>query len=198
MCPKKNSGSTHVVQCTMQVGHGPLIGWCSHPMEDAGACVGIRAFLLRENEQSVVQVQGRIKAQPEDFVVREISADHEVLDLPEQDGDERVPTEQDREAVLQRLIAAKEAAAVSSSAQKKPRMEFAEPAQGWRHALSETIGESNVASVTEVAAQSREQWLLDAPTEQRDRIFLQICIQVIALNWLALDQAAVQLIFVSC
>lgn len=139
---------------------------------DAGACVGIRAFL--QHEEPIVQVQGHIKAQPEDFVVREISADHEILDLPDQ-TDELMPTEQDREAVLQRLIAAKEAA---SSAQKKPRLDFAEPMQGWSHALIETIGESNVTRVTEVAAQSREQWLLVAPVEHRDRIFLQICIQV--------------------
>lgn len=148
---------------------------------DAGACVGIRAFLL--HAEPIVQVQGRIKAQPEDFVVQEISADHEILDLPEQ-ADELVPTEQDREAVLQRLIAAKEAAA--SDAQKKPRLEFAEPALGWSHTLHEAIGGSNVTSVTEVAAQSREQWLLDAPAEQRDRIFLQICIQVGAWSCLLL------------
>ncbi|GMF09696.1 unnamed protein product [Phytophthora lilii] len=108
---------------------------------------------------------------PEDFIVREISAAGEVVGFS--DDSDRLPTESEREAVLRKI----EAAQLASQKEKKERLVFDAPADGWRAALTELIGATILEDVERVATGKTDDYFLESPTEFRDRVYLQVCIQ---------------------
>ncbi|KAE8911849.1 hypothetical protein PF005_g4700 [Phytophthora fragariae] len=131
-----------------------------------GSAVGIEAFVDASKGRLIVR--GRIKSKPEDFVVREISAAGEVVGFS--DKSDRVPTESERDDVLKKIEEA-------SQKQKKERLVFDEPADGWRAALTELIGAEACENVASVAYGRLVECFLSSPTEFRDRVYLQNCIQ---------------------
>ncbi|ETI52564.1 hypothetical protein, variant 1 [Phytophthora nicotianae P10297] len=130
-----------------------------------GALVGIEEFV--DNREERLVLHGCIKTTPEDFVVRETSATGEVIDFS--DESERLPTEAERDAVLKRLEAQQK--------EKKERLVFDEPTDGWRAALVELIGAKDSGDVERVAKGQISECYLPAPMEFRDRVYLQVCIQ---------------------
>ncbi|GMF44759.1 unnamed protein product [Phytophthora fragariaefolia] len=104
---------------------------------------------------------------PEDFVVREISAAGDVVGFS--DESERLPTDSEREAVLKKMEATQK--------QKRERLEFDEPAEGWRAALTELVEAKTLEDVESVAHGQLNDCLVKSPMEFRDRVFLQNCIQ---------------------
>jgi hypothetical protein len=109
---------------------------------------------------------------PEDFVVREISASGQVVGFSNES--DRLPTESERDAVLGKMEAAQQAAQTD----KKERLAFDKPADGWRAALSALIGAKALGDVEKVAGAQVDEAFLSAPTEFKDRVYLQVCIQV--------------------
>ncbi|KAG7393897.1 hypothetical protein PHYPSEUDO_000074 [Phytophthora pseudosyringae] len=130
-----------------------------------GTVVGIEEFVDKGDGRLVVR--GCIKTKPADFVVREISAGGEVVTFS--DERERLPTESERDAILKKIEAQQK--------EKKERLVFDEPADGWRAALMEAVGAKGFEDVENVANEQAEECVLASPTEFRDRVYLQVCIQ---------------------
>ncbi|KAG6977163.1 hypothetical protein JG688_00000637 [Phytophthora aleatoria] len=131
-----------------------------------GGVVGIEEFV--DNCEGRLVVHGHIKMKPEDFVVREISTAGEVVSFS--DESDRLPTEIERDVVLKKLEAQQK--------EKKERLVFDEPADGWRSALVGPIGAKGFEGISSVAKGQAEEYFLASPTEFRDRVYLQVCIQV--------------------
>uniref|UniRef100_K3WGV5 TRUD domain-containing protein n=1 Tax=Globisporangium ultimum (strain ATCC 200006 / CBS 805.95 / DAOM BR144) TaxID=431595 RepID=K3WGV5_GLOUD len=133
-----------------------------------GSVVGIEEFLHADRPV----VTGKLKEKPEDFVVQEISAKNEVVAFGDDATANRVPTAEERDAMVQALLDAK-----SNKAPKKEKLVFEKPAEGWRHALEQQIGAQKAQEVAAIADEKQDDCLIDAPVEFRDRVFLQVCIQ---------------------
>lgn len=101
--------------------------------------------------------------------MREISATGKVVGFS--DERDRLPMGSERDAVLKMLEA-------TQQEEKKERLEFDEPADGWRSALTELIGAKDVEGVESVARGQTEECFLASPMEFRERVYLQVCIQV--------------------
>ncbi|KAL4116040.1 hypothetical protein PRIC2_013042 [Phytophthora ramorum] len=134
-----------------------------------GAVVGIEEFV--DSCKGRVVIRSCIKTTPEDFVVREISADGVVVDFSEER--DHLPTESTREAVIEKL----EAALQASQKEKKERPVFDEPTDGWRAALTELIGAKMLEAFESVVNGQVEGFFIVSPAEFRDRVYLQVCIQ---------------------
>lgn len=104
--------------------------------------------------------------------MREISAERQVVGFS--DHKDRVPTLQEKEAVLQKLVEAKAA----SNAAVREKMVFVEPSEGWRIEMDTLVGQQDAALVEAVAMRKAEEHVLPAPKEFKDRVYLQVCIQV--------------------
>lgn len=118
--------------------------------------------------------------------MREISASNDVVTLRADDKDAfRVPTADERAAVLQAKLAAHN----SKRAQRNEKLVFDEPPNGWRAALRETLGDARAQDVEAVANEALGECLLDAPSEFRDRVFVQVCVQVRPLRSLVQSMA---------
>ncbi|TYZ62935.1 hypothetical protein PybrP1_003315 [[Pythium] brassicae (nom. inval.)] len=130
--------------------------------------VGIEAFLGAAR----AHVAAVLKHEPQDFIVREISADGDVVTLSDGD-DTRVPSADERAAVLQR----KREEQSGKAAQKGERLEFAEPDGGWFAGLCAAVGELKAREVERVAREQLDECTLEAPAEFRDRVFVQVCAQ---------------------
>lgn len=104
--------------------------------------------------------------------MREISADGTVATFSEQK--DRVPTQEERQAALQKTLDAKTA----SASAKQERLTFAEPADGWRKALDTLVGDEDAVQIEKVALRESIEHVVPAPEEFRDRVYLQVCIQV--------------------
>ncbi|OWZ01753.1 hypothetical protein PHMEG_00026799, partial [Phytophthora megakarya] len=128
------------------------------------AVVGIEEFV---GNRTRLVVHGCIKTKPEDFVVREISEAGDVVDFS--DESDCLPTEREREVVLKKLEVAQK--------EKRERLVFDEPANGWRTALTELIGAKSVQDVENVMRGQTEECSLVSPVEFRARVYLQVCIQ---------------------
>ncbi|CEG39283.1 Uncharacterized conserved protein [Plasmopara halstedii] len=130
-----------------------------------GAAVGIEDYVSNHNGR--LRVYGTIKMKPEDFVVREISAAGEVVGFS--DKADELPTESELHAVLCKVE--------SMQKEKKKRLRFEEPADGWRAALKRLIGLQSLEKVERVAQNQENECLLPSPKDFRDRVYLQNCIQ---------------------
>lgn len=105
--------------------------------------------------------------------MQEISVTNEIVALRDDADADRIPTNEERSAVLQQLIDAR-----SKKAPKNEKLVFEEPPLGWLHGLQQLIGESKALEVGLVAEEKQEDCLIDAPAEFRERVFAQVCIQV--------------------
>lgn len=88
--------------------------------------------------------------------------------------DTRIPSADERCAVAQH----KREEQNLKAAPKGERLEFAEPAGGWFAGLCAAIGELQAHEVERVAQEQLDECVLDAPSEFRDRVFVQVCVQV--------------------
>lgn len=113
---------------------------------------------------------------PQDFQVREISADGAVVALSEQR--DRVPTHAERQAALQEMLDK-----AASAPAKQERLTFAEPSGGWREALDELVGQDSALLIQRVAHGESPEHVVAAPEGFRDRVYLQVCIQVRLETW---------------
>ncbi|KAK1945009.1 Pseudouridylate synthase 7 -like protein [Phytophthora citrophthora] len=105
-------------------------------------------------------------ALPEDFVVREISAGGEVVSFS--DESERLPTESERDAIVKKIEVEQK--------EKKQRFVFDDPPD-WTAALKELITPEDFGNIEGVAKGQAQECFLQSPTEFRDRVYLQVCIQ---------------------
>ncbi|KAI9915311.1 hypothetical protein PsorP6_008166 [Peronosclerospora sorghi] len=135
-------------------------------LKRSAAVVGIEEFIDKRKERLVIH--GCIKMKAEDFVVHEISAAGEVVKLG--DKIDRLPSEEERNAVLKKLEGAHQK-------EKKERFEFDDPEGGWRSALIQQIGTKGFQGVESVAKGLRNDFFVISPTELRERVYLQVCIQ---------------------
>ncbi|CAI5740293.1 unnamed protein product [Hyaloperonospora brassicae] len=133
-----------------------------------GATVGIEEFI--DNCTGRLVVRGCIKSKPEDFIVREISAAGDVVELNEQS--DCLPSESERIAILEKLEAEQQQKA------KKEKLEFDDPVAGWPSALMELIGPAGRECIESVAAGQVERALIASPATLRERAYLQNCIQM--------------------
>uniref|UniRef100_A0AAV1V597 TRUD domain-containing protein n=1 Tax=Peronospora matthiolae TaxID=2874970 RepID=A0AAV1V597_9STRA len=131
-----------------------------------GVKVGIEEFIDNRNDRLVVR--GCIKTKPDDFIVREISADGEVVELNEESN--CLALESERTAILKKLEAGQQKA-------KKERLEFDDPVDGWPAALMELVGAAGFQEVESVATRKTEEFLVASPVTMKERAFLQVCIQ---------------------
>lgn len=104
-------------------------------------------------------------------MVQEISAGGAVVTLSDTD---RVPSSDERAAVVRRKLEEQSRKAAS----KGERLEFAEPSGGWFAGLTAAIGELKAREVERVALEQLDECVVDAPAEFRDRVFVQVCVQV--------------------
>uniref|UniRef100_M4B462 TRUD domain-containing protein n=1 Tax=Hyaloperonospora arabidopsidis (strain Emoy2) TaxID=559515 RepID=M4B462_HYAAE len=131
-----------------------------------GAKVGIKEFIDNSNDRLVVR--GCIKTKPDDFIVREISAAGEVVELNEESN--CLPSESERTAILKKLEAGQQK-------EKKERLEFDDPVAGWPAALMEMVGATGFREVESVVTRKTEEFLVASPMTLKERAFLQVCIQ---------------------
>lgn len=108
---------------------------------------------------------------PEDFVVQEISAADNIVAFSA--DIERIPTSAERDAVVHRKLEEQ-----AKKAQKNEKLVFDEPLNGWLQALSETIGEAKARNVETIAQETLDECFIEAPVGFKDRVFVQVCIQV--------------------
>ncbi|CAI5745076.1 unnamed protein product [Peronospora destructor] len=131
-----------------------------------GSVVGMEEFV--DNCRGRLIVRGFIKTKPEDFTVHEISRTGEVVNFNEES--DRLPTNGEYEAILNKLEAAQ-------PKEKKTRIQFDEPEDGWQRALTELIGAKGFGDVESVATGRTENTFVASPTEFQQRVYLQVCIQ---------------------
>ena len=101
--------------------------------------------------------------------MHEISATGEVVDFNTEC--DRLPTKSEYDAIVKKLD-------VAQPQEKKTRMQFNEPANGWQRALMELIGAQGFRDVESVATGTTEDVLIASPIAFRERVHLQVCIQV--------------------
>lgn len=102
--------------------------------------------------------------------MREISADSSVVGFS--DHKRHPPTAEERQKVADEML---EALAAST---KRERLVFAEPEGGWRNALDSLVGVEAALAIQSVSQRESDEYILAAPNEFEDRVFLQVCIQV--------------------
>ncbi|CAH0475839.1 unnamed protein product [Peronospora belbahrii] len=126
-----------------------------------GNVVGMEELV--SNRQGCLIIRGLIKTKLEDFTVREISVTGKVLDF--NDKSDLLPTESEYDGVLKKLEARQQK-------EKKSRILFDEPADGWRRALTELIGSKSFVGVEDVAIGHKEDIYIASPVESQKRVYL--------------------------
>ncbi|CAH0494068.1 unnamed protein product [Peronospora farinosa] len=131
-----------------------------------GSVVGMTEFV--DNCKGRLIVRGYIKTKPEDFRVHEISATGQVVNFNEKK--DCLPTKSEYEAIIKKLKA-------TQQKEKKTRIQFDEPENGWQRTLMELIGAKSFEDVESVAIGRTEDAVIASPTDFQKRVYLQVCIQ---------------------
>lgn len=103
--------------------------------------------------------------------MQEINATDKIVTF--RNDPDRIPTSDERDAVVQHKLEEQ-----AKKAQKNEKLVFDEPPNGWQQALSETIGDAKACDIEAIAQETLDECFIDAPSEFRDRVFVQVCIQV--------------------